>query len=150
MKFIVRGAIILLAWLIIVWGLYLDQRQRNLSNIYANANTNMFSAAVQNALPRVYVPNSLDGTVSVIDSHTYQVVATFKTGKNPQHVVPSYDLKTLWVTNNASNSLTPINPDTAKPGQNVKVDDPYNLYFTPDGKSAIVVCEAYKKLDFRD
>jgi hypothetical protein len=68
--------------------------------------------------------------------------------------VPSWDLKTLWVANNAENttkgSLTPIDPKTGKPGKPIAVDDPYNMYFTPDGKEAIVVAEAYKRLDFRD
>jgi len=68
--------------------------------------------------------------------------------------VPSWDLRTLWVANNAENtklgSLTPIDPRTGKPGASLKVDDPYNMYFTPDGKSAIIVAEAYKRLDFRD
>src|SRR6267378_5027134 len=30
------------------------------------------------------------------------------------------------------------------------VHDPYNMYFSPDGKSAIVVEEAEKRLAFRD
>jgi hypothetical protein len=47
-------------------------------------------------------------------------------------------------------SLTPIDPRTGKPGKAIPVDDPYNMYFSPDGKSAIVVAEAYKRLDFRD
>ncbi len=123
---------------------------RNQNIIYAQAKANMFAPAVLNALPRMYVPNSLDHTVSVIDPQTYQVINTFKTGKNPQHVVPSYDLKTLWVANDKGNSLTPINPTTGLPSANIAVDDPYNLYFTPDGRSAIVVCEAHKRLDFRD
>ena len=75
-------------------------------------------------------------------------------GVNPQHVVPSWDLTTLWVTNNAEHrtdgTLTPIDPVTGKPGPPVAVDDPYNMYFTPDGRSAIVVAEALKRLDFRD
>lgn len=119
-------------------------------NIYAFTQAGMFSEAVKNALPRVYVPNSLDGTVSVIDSTTYKVIDTFKTGKNPQHVVPSYDLKTLWVLNDLGNSVTPIDPTTGKPSANIPVDDPYNLYFTPDGKFSIVVSEAHKRLEFRD
>jgi DNA-binding beta-propeller fold protein YncE len=68
--------------------------------------------------------------------------------------VPAWDLRTLWVTNNAegltTGSLTPIDPRTGKPGASVPVDDPYNMYFTPDGASAIVVAEARKRLDFRD
>jgi YVTN family beta-propeller protein len=82
------------------------------------------------------------------------VIDTFKVGINPQHVVPSWDLRTLWVTNNAEGrtdgSLTPIDPRTGKPGPSIAVDDPYNMYFTPDGRSAIVVAEALKRLDLRD
>ncbi len=119
-------------------------------NIYAHAKAGMFSPAIQGALYRVYVPNSEDNTVSVIDAATYQVIDTFVTGKNPQHIVPSYDLKTLWVLNDKSNSVTPIDPRTGKPGAQFAVNDPYNLYFTPDGRFAIVVNEGVKRLDFRD
>ena len=79
----------------------------NSSNIYADTNAGMFAEAVRSALPRVYVPNSEDNTVSVIDPSTYQVIDTFATGKNPQHVVPAYDLKTIWVLNNKGNSVYP-------------------------------------------
>ncbi len=124
------------------------------SNIYSETATGKFSPAVKGALERIYVPNRASNTVSVIDPSTMQVVDTFDVGLNPQHVVPSYDLKTLWVTNNAEGTtdgtLTPIDPTTGKPGQPVTVDDPYNMYFTPDGKSAINVAEARKRLDFLD
>jgi DNA-binding beta-propeller fold protein YncE len=77
-------------------------------------------------------------------------VSRFPVGRLPQHVVPSYDLKTLWVTNDLGNSLTPIDPATGKPGAPVPVEDPYNMYFTPDGRYAIVVAERLRRLDFRD
>lgn len=119
-------------------------------NIYEHTQAGMFAPAAKNALPRVYVPNGGSSTVSVIDPATYQVVATFRTGKDPQHVVPAYDLQTLYVLNNKSNSLTPINPVTALPGKNISVPDPYNLYFTPDGQFAIIVSEGRKQLEFSD
>jgi YVTN family beta-propeller protein len=119
-------------------------------NIYADAGADNLAPEAARAIPMVYVPNSRSGSVTVIDPKTYQVVRTFPTGKVPQHVVPSYDLSTLWVANNASNSLTPIDPLTAKEGPPVKVDDPYNIYFTPDGKSAMVIAEARRRIDFRD
>lgn len=119
-------------------------------NIYQNTQAGMMSPAVKDALYRVYVPNSLSGTVSVIDPTTYKVIDGFETGKQPQHVIPSYDLQTLWVLNDRGNSVTPIDPRTSKPGRNIHVDDPYNMYFTPDGQFAIVVCEARKQLEFRD
>ena len=46
--------------------------------------------------------------------------------------------------------LTPIDPRTGKPGPAIAVDDPYNMYFMPDGRSAIVVAEPLKRLDLRD
>ena len=124
------------------------------ANLYSETRTDKMSPAVANALPRVYVPNLKSNDVYVIDPATFKVVDKFKVGINPQHIVPSWDLKTLWVTNNAEGrtdgSLTPIDPTTGKPGKPVAVDDPYNMYFSPDGRSAIVVAEALKRLDLRD
>ncbi len=118
-------------------------------NIYGHAGANALAPAAARARPLVYVPNSLDGTVTIIDPQTYRVLRTFPTGALPQHVVPSYDLTTLWVANNLGNSLTPIDPVTGREGQNVAVDDPYNMYFTPDGRLAIVIAERRRRLDFR-
>jgi YVTN family beta-propeller protein len=124
------------------------------SNLYSEIRSDKMSPALGAALPRVYVPNRQGNDVSVIDPATMKVIDRFPVGINPQHVVPSWDLKTLWVTNNAEGrtdgSLTPIDPTTGKPGKTIPVDDPYNMYFTPDGRSAIVVAEALKRLDFRD
>nr|WP_231119016.1 YncE family protein [Oecophyllibacter saccharovorans] len=124
-------------------------------NIYSEASgPEKMSPTVANHLTRIYVPNLRGNSVSVIDPATDKVVDTFKVGRSPQHVVPSWDLKTLWVTNNseghADGSLTPIDPVTGKPGKAIDVDDPYNMYFTPDGHEAIVVAEAKRRLDFRD
>lgn len=123
-------------------------------NVYSEIGPTHLSAVVKGDLERVYVPNLRSDDVSVIDPATMKVVDTFKVGRSPQHVIPSWDLRTLWVANNAERrgdgSLTPIDPRTGKPGPNVVVDDPYNMYFTPDGKSAIVVAEARHRLDFRD
>ena len=124
------------------------------NNLYSETQAGKLSPFVKDALPRVYVPNRQSNDVTVIDPATLKVVDHFTVGINPQHVVPSWDLKTLWVANNAEHriegSLTPINPTTGKPGKNVPVDDPYNMYFTPDGHSAVVVAEQLKRLDFRD
>ncbi len=98
---------------------------------------------------RVYVPNSESNTVDVIDQRTGRIVEHFATGQLPQHVTPSWDLRTLWVSNDRGNSLTPIDPRTGRPGRPVPVTDPYNLYFTADGRRAIVVAEARRELDFR-
>jgi YVTN family beta-propeller protein len=123
-------------------------------NVYSDTASGRMSASVAGHLERVYVPNLRGNDVYVIDPTTMKVVDRFKVGRSPQHIVPSWDLGTLWVTNNAEGrtdgSLTPIDPRTGKPGKAIMVDDPYNMYATPDGRSAIVVAEARKRLDFRD
>ncbi|MFC0408325.1 YncE family protein [Roseomonas elaeocarpi] len=123
-------------------------------NIYSDVTGPALDPRVRSDLSRVYVPNLRSNDVYVIDPETMKVVDRFPVGRSPQHVVPSWDLRTLWVTNNAEGkpdgSLTPIDAATGKPGEPVTVDDPYNMYFTPDGKAAIVVAEARKRLDFRD
>lgn len=119
-------------------------------DIYADTRAGNLSPVASRAQPLVYVPNSKGNTVSVIDPARYVVVRTFDTGKLPQHVVPSYDLATLWVANDNGNSLTPINPLTGRDSTRVAVDDPYNLYFTPDGKFALVIAERLHRVDVRD
>jgi YVTN family beta-propeller protein len=121
----------------------------NPHDVYAADRPGMLAPAVRHFPPRVYVPNSGSNTVDVIDQHTFKVINQFPVGETPEHVTPSYDLKTLWVNNDAGNSLTPINPATGKPGKPVPVADPYNLYFTPNGHYAIVVAERLKRLEFR-
>jgi YVTN family beta-propeller protein len=120
------------------------------SDIYAADRPNALSPAVKDFPSLAYVPNSDSNTVDVIDPKTMKVVNHFAVGKQPQHVVPSYDLKTLYVTDDLSNDLVPIDAATGKPGAPIPVEDPYNLYFTPDGASAIVVAERMERLDFRD
>jgi YVTN family beta-propeller protein len=123
-------------------------------NLYSETAAGKLAPATAGALERVYVPNRQSNDVYVIDPATMTVVDKYRVGIHPQHVVPSWDLKMLWVTNNAEGrtdgTLTPIDPTTGKPGKNVPVDDPYNMYYTPDGRSAVVVAEARKRLDLRD
>jgi len=110
----------------------------------------MLTAVTRAAKPLVYVPDTMSNRVDVIDPSTYKIVRSFPVPALPQHVVPSWDLKVLWVNDNQGNALTPIDPVTGRPGRSVPVDDPYNLYFSPDGRHAIVMAEAREHIDFRD
>jgi YVTN family beta-propeller protein len=126
-------------------------RARHAVAVYRYDGANMLSGPARLARPLVYVPNSQSNTVSVIDPKTYRVISTFPVGALPQHVTPAWNLKTLYVDNDHGNSLTPIDPITGRPkGPPIPVADPYNLYFTPDGRSAIVVAERLHRLDFRN
>jgi YVTN family beta-propeller protein len=122
----------------------------NPNDIYSEDHAGKLSPVVRGFPSLVYVPNSGSNTVDVIDPNTFKIVNHFAVGRQPQHVVPSYDLKTLWVLNDLGDSLTKIDPATGTPDETISVRDPYNMYYTPDGKFAIVVAERKRSLDFRD
>jgi YVTN family beta-propeller protein len=120
------------------------------SDIYSHDHAGDLSPVVKDFPARIYVPNSDSNTVDIIDPATYKVIKHFAVGHQPQHVVPSYDLKHLWVLNDLGDSVTEIDPVTGEKGKTIPVKDPYNMYFTPDGKFAIVVAEAQARLNFSD
>ena len=113
------------------------------TNVYAADGANMLSPAVAGA-------RSLDLRAEQRVEHgrrrstrnTYKIVEHFAVGALPQHVVPAWDLKTLYVTNDTGNTPHADRPEDGPPeGPPIPVDDPYNMYFTPDGRYAIVVAE---------
>lgn len=119
-------------------------------NVYAAAGRGMLSPAAAQAKALVYVPHSKSGDVWVIDPSTFRVIATYPAGIELQHVVPSYDLRTLYATDDQGNTVLPFDPRTGQPGAKVPVVDPYNLYFTPDGAFAISVAERLRTLVWYD
>src|SRR5512137_1662560 len=92
-------------------------------NLYSEATAEKIAPALRGDLERIYVPNLRSNDVVVVDPATLKVVDRFKVGIGPQHIVPAWDLRTLWVTNNAEGrtdgSLTPVDPKTGKPGKAV-------------------------------
>jgi YVTN family beta-propeller protein len=120
-------------------------------NIYSHTLAGMLTPVTRRARYLVYVPDSQGNGVYVIDPRRFRVINYFQTGAVVEHVVPAWDLRTLYATNDVGNSLTRIDPNTGRRvGPNLPVTDPYNMYFTPDGRHAIVVEEALGTLAFRD
>jgi DNA-binding beta-propeller fold protein YncE len=120
------------------------------TNIYSDAGVNMLGPAAQRSKAYAYVPHTKSGDVWVIDQQTFQVVDKFPVGTEVQHVVPSYDMSSLYATDDLGNVVRRIDPFTGQPGETIRVFDPYNMYFTPDGKSAVSVAEAYRTLVWYD
>ena len=118
-------------------------------DVYA-AITRGLATRVAHVPVRVYVPNNQSNDVSVIDPRTFKVLYTFPTGSEPQHVSPSWDLRHLFVGDVYGNTLTEVDPRTGRPIRAIPVPDPYNLYFTPDGRQAIDVEEGHDTLAFYD
>src|SRR5258706_9876667 len=64
-------------------------------DVYAANRPGLLHPAVRGFPARVYVPNSGRDSVDVIDPVSFKIVGHFAVGKQPQHITPSYDLKTL-------------------------------------------------------
>jgi YVTN family beta-propeller protein len=119
-------------------------------NVYKATISPTLNPAVADVPVRVYVPNSDAHTLTVIDPVSLQVIERFSVGSVPHHVTPAWDMSKLYVNNTSGNTLTVIDPRSGKPTESLSIVDPYNLYFTPDGKKAIVVAERLQRLDYRD
>ena len=119
-------------------------------DIYSQTRRGMLSPRVAHERQLLYVPDSLGSRVTVIDQRTRRIVQVIDTGYLSQHVVPSYDLRRLFVNASVANELDPINPRTVRRGRAISVPRPYNLYFTPDGRSALVMIEQHDSIRFSD
>lgn len=87
------------------------------------------------ANPPIFVLNSLDADVSVIDPDTFTQIKRIPTGKEPHHLYMTPDEKSLIVANALGDSLTFINPVTAEVQRTLRgIADPYHLRFSPDMK----------------
>ena len=119
-------------------------------NVYANTLSGIVPCPLCELPRRVYVPNSMAGTVDVIDPATFAVVDHYRVGFIPHHIAPAWDMSALYVDNEGSSSLTVLDIHTGRPAGSVSIPFPYNLYFTPDGTKAVDVVERLQRVEFRD
>ncbi|MFM1949591.1 MAG: hypothetical protein RL706_1612 [Pseudomonadota bacterium] len=96
----------------------------------------------------IFVLNSLDGNVSVIDPVTWAETKRIPTGKEPHHLYLTPDEKSVIVANALSDSLTFIDPRTAEIQRVVTgILDPYQLRFSPDMKWFVTVANRLNHID---
>jgi YVTN family beta-propeller protein len=94
------------------------------------------------------VLNSRDANVSLIDPKTYALVGTVATGKEPHHLYPTPDGKSVLVANAASNDIAVLDPKTGQfKGRIKNIDDPYHLALSPNNKWMMI---ASNRLDHVD
>lgn len=104
--------------------------------------------AVQGPTP-VFVLNSLDASISVIDPQTWTEQSRIPTGKEPHHLYLTPDEKSLVVANAMGDSLTLIDPRTGAVQRVIRdIVDPYHLRFSPDMKWFITAANRLNHIDF--
>ncbi|MEO8639587.1 MAG: beta-propeller fold lactonase family protein [Chloroflexota bacterium] len=119
-------------------------------NVWAATISSTLPAAVANLPARLYVPNEADRTVTVVDVGTLSVIDRLPVGILPEHVTPDWDLSRLYVSNYGSTFMSAMDAQTGKLVDPIQAPFAYNLYFTPDGTTAIVMAEEVDRVDFYD
>ncbi|MDP9319054.1 MAG: YncE family protein [Actinomycetota bacterium] len=121
------------------------------NNVYAADGPTMVSAKISDEPAYIYVPNSYGAPyTTVVDQRTHKIIRVLHTGLLDQHVTPSWDLHTLYVEASESNQLVALNPHTGRIEKRIAVRRPYNLYFTPNGRDAVVMAEEFDQIVFSD
>ena len=114
----------------------------------AFAGTLLCSAAAVQAANPIFVLNSLDASVSVIDPVTWKETRRIPTGKEPHHLYLTPDEKSVIVANAGGDSLTFLDPRTAEVQRVVRGTlDPYQLRFSPDMKWFVTVANRLNHID---
>lgn len=108
----------------------------------------VLAATPVKAVAPLFVLNSLDDTVSVIDMTTWTETRRIATGKQPHHLYPTPDEKSVIVANASSDTLTFIDPKTAEVQRTVRgILDPYHLRFSPDMKWFVTAANRLNHID---
>ncbi len=98
--------------------------------------------------PPIFVLNSLDANISVIDANTWAETQRIPTGKEPHHLYLTPDEKSVIVANAGGDSLTFLDPRTAAVQRTIKgILDPYHLRFSPDMKWFVTAANRLNHVD---
>jgi YVTN family beta-propeller protein len=99
--------------------------------------------------PPIFLLNSLDANISVIDPVSWKETKRITTGKEPHHLYMTPDQKSLIVANALSDSLMFVDPKTAEVQRTVRgIVDPYQLRFSPDMKWFVTAANRLNHVDF--
>jgi YVTN family beta-propeller protein len=108
-----------------------------------------FGVSAQTAqVPPIFVLNSLQASVSVIDPVTWTETRRIPTGKEPHHLYLTPDEKSLIIANALGDSLLFIDPRTGAVQRTVRdILDPYHLRFSPDMKWFVTAANRLNHVD---
>jgi DNA-binding beta-propeller fold protein YncE len=106
------------------------------------------SPAMAATAPPIFVLNSLDASISIIDPQTFTEVRRVPTGKEPHHLYLTPDDKSLIVANALGDSLTLLDPKTGEVQRVIPgIADPYQLRFSPDMKWFVTASNRINHVD---
>ncbi|MGV2865803.1 YncE family protein [Achromobacter sp. AGC39] len=96
----------------------------------------------------IFVLNSLDANVSIVDPVSYKELRRVPTGKEPHHLYLTPDEKSLMVANATGNTITMMDPKTGEIQRTLTdIVDPYQLQFSPDMKWFVTAANRLDHID---
>ena len=114
---------------------------------YALVGVGMALSAAAASAP-IFVLNSLDANVSIIDPATYKELRRVPTGKEPHHLYLTPDEKSLMVANATGDTITLMDPRTGDVQRTLTgIVDPYQLQFSPDMKWFVTAANRLDHID---
>jgi YVTN family beta-propeller protein len=112
----------------------------------------LFAAAAGATQPKIAIAlNSADGTVSLIDTESYKVIGKAVACKEPHHLMPTPDDKSVIIACAASNQLVYFDPVTGREQKRIRnISDPYQIGFSPDNKWFVATSLRLDRVDLYD
>jgi YVTN family beta-propeller protein len=98
----------------------------------------------------VYVLNSRDATVSVLDAETGAERATVPTLREPHHLVYTPDRREILLGDSAGNEFQFLDPATGAVTRRMRISNPYHLLYSPDRTMLAVASLRRDQIDIYD
>lgn len=98
----------------------------------------------------VYVLNSGDASISVVDVTTFQEVRRIPLLREAHHLVLTPDGKELVLGDSAANELIFLDPQTGEIRRRERVSNPYHLEYSPNGRFLVIASLRRDQIDIYD
>ncbi|WP_439595195.1 beta-propeller fold lactonase family protein [Falsiroseomonas sp.] len=98
----------------------------------------------------VYVLNSTDATISVLDAATRSERNRIQVLREPHHLVLTPDGRELLVADSGGNEVFFLDPATGQVLRRAPISNPYHLEFSPDGRFLVIASLRRGQVDVLD
>ncbi|WP_232478858.1 Vgb family protein [Roseomonas rosulenta] len=98
----------------------------------------------------VYVLNSGDSSISILDAFTRQELRRIPALREVHHLVLSPDGRDLLIADSGGNEILFVDPATGEIRRRERVSNPYHLDFSPDGRLLVICSLRRNQVDVYD
>jgi YVTN family beta-propeller protein len=100
--------------------------------------------------PLGLIANSLSNTLTVVDAHSLDPLATIPGGREPHKFHLSQNGRTVYSCNTTSNEMIEIDLTTLRTVRHISILDPYNVTFTRNGRHLFKLAYRFAFVEVHD